>query len=516
MAEEPKEKQSEDYQFINEKIVPKRKKRWKKKLGTVLFVICMAVVFGLVSQAVFLLSGDYLRELLGIEEERQEVDLAKPTLQPRATMTPTPKPVKTPSPVPTVQPTKAATPTEVPVQVTPGTELTPGATETPGAELTPGADVTPNPEATPGATGTVTPGTEPQITAVPEISVTPEPAGTGENGENSPEDVPVNGELSYTYLQLYESVRQLAEEVSGAFVTVEAIEQGVDWFQEVYEKRTRTTGLILGNDGVDLLILVGTEQFSGATSIEVSFGDEVIAGQIYSLDKDYGLAIIAVPLTQISEEVMESVQVGMLAEEEDIVVGTPVIALGAPNGYENSMEFGMITSLGSTVSITDGEVAYFTTNIAEYVNGYGFVVNMEGEVLGMITHTLKENPSDGIFTAVSLDSIRGVIVKLLNNADRAYFGIKGQDLPKNLVKEYGLETGVYVSEVENASPALGAGIKAGDIIVSVGSEPVDGIRVFSDVILECSTREIVQVKLLRKAEDGLREMTVEVELTAKK
>ena len=57
MAEELKEKQSENYQFINEKIVPKRKKKWLKKLGTVLFVICMAVIFGVVSQAVFLLSG---------------------------------------------------------------------------------------------------------------------------------------------------------------------------------------------------------------------------------------------------------------------------------------------------------------------------------------------------------------------------------------------------------------------------------------------------------------------------
>ena len=198
------------------------------------------------------------------------------------------------------------------------------------------------------------------------------------------------------------------------------------------------------------------------------------------------------------------------------MVGTPVIALGAPNGYENSMEFGMITGLGGTVSVTDGEVACFTTNITEYPQGYGFVVNLEGKILGLITHTHKANPSDGIFTAVSLDSIRGVIVKLLNNAERAYFGIKGQDIPKNLKQEYGLEAGVYVSEVENASPALIAGIKAGDILVSVGGKEVDGVRDFSECILECSTREIVRVKLLRKAEDGLREATVEVLLTGKK
>ncbi|MBO5353192.1 MAG: PDZ domain-containing protein [Lachnospiraceae bacterium] len=489
MTENPKEKQSEDYQFINEKIVPKRKNRWMKKLGTLLFVICMAAVFGLVARIVFLVSGEQLSEWLGIGEERQKVDLPRPTEGgPRITISPTPRPVKTPTPAVTIQPTEVLEPTSTPVDITPGELLT----------------VTPQPGEQGGSTSAEKPAKGPEMTQIPEKNVTPVPTGRPE--ENN----------AQTYLSVYEEVRRTAEEVSGAFVTVEAIEQGVDWFQEVYEKRTRTTGLILGNDGVDLLILVGTEQFSGATSIEVYFGGEMLPGRMYSMDRDYGLAVIAVPLELIPEEILTGVRLGLPAESEDIAVGLPVLALGAPNGYEGSMEFGMITSLGSTVSVTDGEVAYFTTNINNYTEGHGFVVNLEGEILGMITHTHKENPEDGIFSAVSLDSIRGVIVKLLNNAERSYFGIKGQDIPKNLKNEYGLTAGVYVSEVENASPALNAGIKTGDMIVSLGGKNVEGIRSFSDMILECSTREIVQVKILRKTEDGLREMTLEVALTGKK
>lgn len=492
-----------DYQFINERIVPKRKKKWLKRLGTVVFVVCMAVVFGVVAHAAYLLSGDYLKDVLGIEAKRQEVELPKPDSPERTPFTPTPKPTKTPTPepTPTKKPGNPATPTEQPtIAPTQGAEMTPAPTKEPEPEETPGADVTPEPT----VEATVTPGGEP----------TPEPTSIPEStpgAEEMPEPTPID-----TYLQIYEAIRKVADDVSDAFVTVEAIEQGVDWFQEVYEKRTRTTGLVLGNDGVDLLILVGTEQFAGANAIDVFFGDEVIPGSIYSMDRDYGLAVIAVPLSQIPAELMEQIEMGLFAEAEGIVPGTPVIALGAPNGYEGSMEFGMITSLGSTVSITDGEVASFTVNIAEYPRGYGFVVNLEGKILGLITHTHKANPGDGIFTAVSLDSIRGVIIKLLNNAERAYFGIKGQDIPKNLKKEYGLENGVYVREVENASPALASGIKAGDILVSVGGEAVEGIRSFADVILERSTREIVQVKLMRKTEDGLREMTVEVLLIEKK
>ena len=484
MIEEPKEKQSEDYQFINEKIVPKRKSKWLKKLGIVLFVAFLAIIFGVVAQAAFLLSGNYLKKWLGMEEKRQEVELPRPTTQPRVTMSPTPKPDKTPTPVPNKKPTESAL-----------------LTETPGNATS---------SATP--TATVTQGEFPLSTEIPKEEDGQENQGSSVPTINAGD---VNGETSYSYLQLYESIRQVAKEVSSAFVTVEAIEQGVDWFQEVYEKRTRTTGLVLGNDGIDLLILVGTEQFTGATAIEVFFGEEVISGRIYSMDKDYGLAVIAVPLVSLSEEILSRVQLGLPAGEGELLVGTPVIALGAPNGYENSMEFGMITSLGSTVPVTDGEVAYFTTNITEYPNGFGYVVSMDGEILGLITHTRKSDPKDGIFSAISLDSVRGVIVKLLNNADRAWFGIKGQDIPKNLAREYELESGVYVGEVENASPALSAGIKAGDILVAINDEEVSGIREFSDKLLEQEIRAVVQVKLLRKSEDGLKEITLEVNLVEK-
>ena len=182
---------------------------------------------------------------------------------------------------------------------------------------------------------------------------------------------------------------------------------------------------------------------------------------------------------------------GLLAEEE-LAAGMPVIALGAPNGYEGSIEFGMITSFGSTFSVTDGEMASFTANITEYPQGHGFVVNMEGEILGLITHTHKASPEDGIFTAVSLESIGKVIVKLLNNAERPYFGIKGQDIPKNLKKEYELENGVYVREVENSSPALTAGIKAGDILVAVDGTQMDGIRTFAEPFHRPEVSSMVQ------------------------
>lgn len=495
MIEKRKEKQSGDYQFINESIVPKRKKKWLKRLGMIVFVMVMAAVFGVVARAAYLLSEDYLKNLFGIEDKRQEVKLSKSDFSGKNSSTPAPRKTPTPKPTSEGESGKNGASAEK-ISITPiqGTAIPPEQTTKP--EVTPGEDDTTKPI----AEDEMAEGQQP--TKMPTLT---------QDAEVTPESIRLEN-----YMQMYEAIRNVAEEISDSFVTVEAIEQGVDWFREVYEKRTRTTGLVLGNDGVDLLILVGTEQLVGANEIDVFFGETFIPGKIYSMDRDYGLAVIAVPLNKISKELMEHIEPGILAEEEDMVIGTPVIALGAPNGYEGSMEIGMITSLGGTVSVTDGEVVSFTTNIIEYPEGYGFVVNLEGRILGLITHNHKANPEDGIFTAVSLDSIRGVIVELLNNAERSYFGIKGQDLPKNLKQEYNLKQGVYVKEVENASPALAAGIKAGDILIEVAGTPMEGIHSFAAVILERNIRENVQVKLLRKAEDGLKEMKIDVILSKKK
>ena len=96
MREKRKEKQSDGYQFINERIVPKRKKKWLRRLGTMVFVIGMAIVFGVVARAAYLLSEDYLKDLFEIEDKRQEVELPKSASPTKNTLTS--KPAKEPTP----------------------------------------------------------------------------------------------------------------------------------------------------------------------------------------------------------------------------------------------------------------------------------------------------------------------------------------------------------------------------------------------------------------------------------
>lgn len=508
MTEDPKEKQTtenqtQDYQFINEQIVSKKKKRFRRRLESFVFVVIMAVVFGMVARYVFLISGDALAKFFGIEEEpdRHTVDL------PRATATVTVKPTPTP--------TKRLTPTPT---TSPQVDVTPNATGEPGTNS---PEVTQEPNATdPQPSGSdITGGPlisgAPSVTGIPGGTVTP---GGDENQDPSENpNIGANSSgVQYSYALMYQEIINVANKVSNQLVTIDAVEQSVDWFQEVYQTRTKTTGLIVGNDGIDLLILTDYLRVIEADTIEVTLGkNTVIEGSIFSSDKDYGLAIVSVPLEKIPEDVLSEVQIAMLASEDKVYVGVPVIALGAPNGYADSMEFGMITSLGGLIPVVDGQVKYFTTNLTDYAQGHGFIVNLQGEILGMMTHTYKTNIEDGIASAVTLDAMRGVIVKLLNHSDFAYVGIKGMNLPAELQLASGIASGVYVKEVDAASPAFNAGIKSGDILIVINKKAITGINVFTQLLLDCSTKDTLAVTLLRMQGGGTKQISVDINVTKK-
>ena len=432
MGEESKEK---DHPYINEIIISKKQNKWLLRLETLGIVIVMAVIFGFVARWAFLSSDGYLRELLGVEEERQKVDLPRFTVD---------------------------------------------------------NDVT---------------------------SSTDETQGTVVHQNLVPTILPIDGKNSY--INMYEEIRQLSQHISNSIAIVEVIEQGVDWFQQTYETKTWTTGVVLAQDGVHLLILTDLEKISKENLIQVYFGEAKVSGQVYAIDKDYGLAIIAVTLSNISKEVFQQITFARF-EEDAIIVGTPILALGGPNGYKNSMEVGMVTSLGDNIGVVDGELSYFTTNVTDYMNGNGFIFNFSGEVMGMITHTHKKNREDAVCSAIYLEDIRSVIVSLLNNTKQTLFGIKGQDVPesypwllKDLSELSGVK-GVFVTEVQNDSPALKAGIKAGDIILAVNGKQVEGIMHWKEILLECIEGESIQVTFYKNLENQWIETKVQVKLVGKK
>ncbi len=497
----------DEQQFITEKIVNKRKKRWLRRLITFFFVIFCAVIFGLVARYVFLVSGDAMADILGIEIPvyRDTVYIYK-----EKTPVPTPKPSNTPAapkttPTPTATPTPktVATPTGV-LSETPGLQPSPEIlpTEAPEITVTPRPEVTQDPDATPGAEITVTPEPDEKLAVVV--------------GEVAEED-PAKEKTVYSYSKFMEEVMEVTEIVGGCIASVDGVSSGVSFLGDVYEIRTNTTGLVVAQDGVDVLILTDYASLEDSANIEVKFNnsDKAYAGKLYNYDRDLGLAIVGVTVASLEEEVFQGMQYAVLCKADDIENGCPVFELGRANGYPDSLSFGIVSSRGNRYEVKDAEIIYFTSNWQNYTGASGFVFNMDGYVLGLLTHSIRANEEDTIPCFVTLCTLEDEINILLNGKKLLYFGIVANSIPGIIRENGGVEYGIYLNRVMAASPAYVAGLRVGDVITAINGEKVSNMQDFMDVLSSSEATQALNITYLRGYAGGSREMSAYVILQSK-
>jgi len=418
----------EEQQVIQEQILPKKKKNWKKFGKSLLRLATTAVVFGIIAGITLVVTGNFLIKKFGLEKVlRQAVDVGKVT--------------------------QTVSPTGIPSQ-----SQTPVATKSPTSVEMPGFDA------------------DPSITT-PQVMVT-----IGGNKTEGKEEVVIDDETVQGFLNMYTGIADLSGKFSKSLVHITAISEGVDWFEEAYETSRNATGLYVGDNGLDMLFLASLDSIEGATRFQVTFANgATMPCSVFSYDTNYCLVVLAVRLSAAASVGEDNLPEKAGFAMEGLEPGTPVIVLGNPNGHPGAMELGMTTGTGRGVQVIDDEVVYFTTGITEYAEGDGFVFNLAGDVIGMVSNTLNKG-EQGIITAVEVGGIRDIIEKVLNNIPRMYCGMRLEAVDTVMGGKYKLPEGIYVSEVLPGSPAMYAGIKNGDIITEVGIKPVSGVRQFYEEI----------------------------------
>ena len=428
MEENKDRVQEEEQQVIQEQILPQKNKNRKKFWKSMLRLAGSAVLFGLIAGVTLVVTGNFLIKKFGLEKTlRQSVEIGKVT--------------------------QAVSPTGVP-----------SLSEIPTASKNPVTTGTPTAE-------TVLPKTTPEVI----VSI------DGNKNEETADAV-IDDETVQGFLNMYTGIADLSGKFSKSLVRITAISEGVDWFEEAYETSRTATGLYVGDNGLDMLFLASLDSIEGATRFQVTFANgATMPCSVFSYDTNYCLVVLAVRLSAAASVGEENLPEKAGFAMEGLEPGTPVIVLGNPNGHPGAMELGMTTGTGLVVQVIDDEVVYFTTGITEYAEGDGFVFNLAGDVIGMVSNTLNKG-EQGIITAVEVGGIRDIIEKVLNNIPRMYCGMRLEAVNTVMGGKYKLPEGVYVSEVLPGSPAMYAGIKNGDIITEVGITPVSGVRQFYEEI----------------------------------
>lgn len=467
-------KDNKEFEFIKEQILPKKRKKFKKWFIPFVMTVLMAIIFGLVAALTFCIAEPRLLQLLHKDEPDQYV-------------------IPTPTP--------------------PETDNDDIIDENSDEDSEDYQEVTKEDNHNSYEDNLI----DNPINANGDTQVDTGQANT-ENGvkQNTTIIETIDADID-DYIAMYNDIKRVSEEVGRSILTVSSIIDGKDWFGNPIEKRIDTTGIVVENDGKNLKLLVSFDRVKDASSIKIEFNETTyIDALLQDYESELNLAVITVNISAIPTKLVGNIAVARLGESYTLGVGSPVIAMGSPNGYPKSLDMGIVTSKGSIISITDYELDLFNTNMEFNKESDGIVINFKGEVVGLITRTLKENLNKELSTVLGISKVKSYIDRMVKQIPRIYCGVVAENLPQAAMAEYNVSRGVYIYEVEKDSPAFNVGLMSGDIILNVGDRIVSNMNNFYSAISEHEPGDRVIFKVKRTSSIADNEIEIELELAAKK
>ena len=262
----------------------------------------------------------------------------------------------------------------------------------------------------------------------------------------------------------------------------------------------------------------------GMDTLDVTFIDGSVAqAYIKGTDADMDLAVIAVPLENVTPETKAAITIATMGDSDNLKLGTPVIAIGNALGYGQSVTNGIISALDREMTMDDGSTGIFIqTNAAiNPGNSGGALLNINGEVIGINSNKIAASQVEGMGYAIPISSASPIIADLLERETRTdkvadgevgYMGITMQDVTDQITQMLGIPGGVYVYEVAEGSAAEQAGIRRGDVIVKFDGQKVSTRMELKEQVEYYKAGETVNVTVKRFEEGQYEDLELEVTL----
>ncbi|OGO06726.1 MAG: serine protease [Chloroflexi bacterium RBG_13_57_8] len=254
------------------------------------------------------------------------------------------------------------------------------------------------------------------------------------------------------------------------------------------------SGVIITPDGY---IVTNSHVIEDAGSVEVSLAEgTTLEAEVVGQDTATDIALIRVSGSALP--------MAYLGDSAKLKVGQLVIAVGNPLGFQSTVTAGVISALGRSLRSKTGrliENVIQTDAALNPGNSGGPLVDSRGHVIGVNTAIIQY--AQGICFAIPVNTMRWVVVQLIREGKvvRGFLGISGQTvpLPVRVVRYFQLahDSGTQVVDVVPGSPASRAGLKEGDIIISLGGEPVTSVDDIHRRLTRESIGKRLEVVLLR-------------------
>ncbi len=313
------------------------------------------------------------------------------------------------------------------------------------------------------------------------------------------------------YRSLLRKISSIAETTQKSLVTVSGISSNTDWFNNSYENNNSTTGLIIADNGKELLIASPSDILHKAKNVRVTFCDgTTYAARVKNADINTDLCIVSIDLDRLEEKTKSQIEMAQFGSLATSAVGVPIVAVGAPYGTAGSVGMGQITSNSFVLDKEDSNVHIISTDIYASTAASGVLVNYNGRIVGIICHEEMSGNMPNLLRAYSVSDISDIIEKISNGQTLAILGIIGTDVTPEANSERNVPFGAYVKEVVPDSPAMDIGIRNGDVIRKIGTIEIESFTDYKQAILKYQPQDTITVTLERPGRDGYTEMTYEV------
>ncbi len=331
-------------------------------------------------------------------------------------------------------------------------------------------------------------------------------------------------------------------------ITNKSVQEVQDYFSQfgfggqgqpqTQETESQGSGIIIGKNDSELLMVTNNHVVEGADTLSVCFIDnKVYEANVKGTDAENDLAVIAVPLDSISDDTMSQIAVASIGDSDSLKVGEQVVAIGNALGYGQSVTTGIVSAVNRALSnnssdTQDSNSSSDDSSSATYIqtdaainpgNSGGALLNMNGEVIGINSAKLASTEVEGMGYAIPISRVSDIIDNLMNQTTRTKvdsdkqgtIGIKGINVTSDVQEKYNLPEGIYVSEVTSGSAAEKAGITSGSVITKFDGKSVTDIESLQDLLQYYKAGETVELTLQVPDSDSYKEKTVSITLGSK-
>lgn len=346
-------------------------------------------------------------------------------------------------------------------------------------------------ETTPSTDGSESKETDPEDTTVPPIE---------EITTEIPSTVPIDNEKLNDYMGYYKALKSVADKAGLSVVTVTAAKQGVDFFNSTYQNIADEYGIVISSDSTGYYILTEYSLVKNSENIKVTYYDKTVdTAEFVAGDTTTDMAVIK---TGSLNTAVVPVQFG---NSDAVLKGDLLVATGKLYGFNGTIGYGIATGVNNSVNDTDSIYRLINTDISGTATSNGVILNLHGEVVGIITMAYNSDNTNFI-TAYAINDVRNLMQNLVNKKSMPYLGIKGQTVTDEIAATNKIPKGIYISAVETNSPAYKSGIQSGDVITQINGTEINNMESFMMQLEKNNPGDNVNVTIKRRGREDYKEI----------